>query len=682
MTSSAPDRPAQQSLPPWVVALVMLAAISLRLVGLNWGLPDVLEEATPFREAFDMWGWHPRTPVDLNPHFFNYPSLVIYIHFLVNGAAFVVMRAAGSVADATGFLVMEITAPGGMIMAARLVGVAFAVATVFALYRLGRRSIGRDAGVVAAGLLAVNLYHLDRSRMIEVDVPLAFFVTAALVAILGVLDSPTRRRYLVAGLAVGLAASVKYTGALLALPLLAAHLLARRAHPGQEIGQRTGQAASQEASPGGRAEWGSLLSAGVVAVAAFVITSPYVLFDFSSFRDAFSVEGHHMRLGHFGLGDEPALVFYLRALGERMIGWPALLAGLAGLGWRAARRREGWALVLAAWVVVYGVAISTWAMMADRYALPLVPPLLVCAVAGALDLATAAARRVQRPGVHNLSQSILLAILAVSMLAGLPAHRRMAAPDARSLAREWIERAIPAGSMLAVEAHGPMLLGPVDYWLRPPDVIERIQTLERRRYAVQPIPMYQVLPERSGAFYDLSLYKIVDGIVVTDAVRSRYRRDPQRFARQVAFYDSLDASWPKVADFVSPAGGGRVTLYQNPAHLVPFAAREEAADPPPLRHEPDAGIVSGARFYFDLGVNYEAFDHPRQAVESYKRVFEQPAISDELFPRAAFAAVGVYMDVGRPDVALSFLDSIEARANTPARRQQLQQLRDVIARSR
>jgi 4-amino-4-deoxy-L-arabinose transferase-like glycosyltransferase len=645
------------------MALVVLAAIALRLLGLNWGLPDVLEEATPFREAFDMWGWHPRTPVDLNPHFFNYPSLVIYIQFLVNGAAFLVMRAAGSVADGTGFLVMEIANPGGMVLAARLVGVAFAVATVLALYRLGRRAAGRDAGVVAAGLLAINLYHVDRSRMIEVDVPLTFFVAAALIAILGVIDSPTRRRYLLAGLAVGLAASVKYTGALLALPLLAAHLLARRAHPG-------------------RGGWTELLPAGVAAVLAFVFTSPYVLLDFTSFREALATEGHHMRLGHFGLGDDPALVFYLRALGERVLGWPALLAGLAGLGWRAARRRDGWALVLGTWVIVYGAAISSWSMMADRYALPLAPLLLAGAVAGVVDVAGAMARRAGRPGAENLARSVLFAILALSMLAGLPAHRRMAAPDARSLAREWIESAIPAGSMIAVEAHGPMLLGPVDYWLRPPDVIAGIETLERRRYAVQPIPMYQVLPERAGAFYDLSLYKIVDGIVVTDAVRSRYRGEPQRFARQMAFYDSLDASWPKVADFVSPAGGGRVTLYQNPAHLVPFAAREEAADPPPLRHETNATVVSGARFYFDLGVNYEAFGHPRQAVESYKLVFEQPAISNELFPRAAFAAVGVYMDVGRPDVALSFLDSIEARADTPARRQQLQRLRDIIARSR
>jgi len=644
------------------MALVVLAAIALRLVGLRWGLPDVLEEATPFREAFDMWGWYPRTPTDLNPHFFNYPSLVIYVQFLVNGAAFLWMRAAGTVSNVTDFFVLEIVDPGGMIVAARLASVAFAVATVMALYRLGRKVAGNDAGVMAASLLALNIYHIDRSRMIEVDVPPAFFVTAALAAIVSVLDAPTRRRYLGAGLAVGLAASVKYTGSLLVLPLLAAHLLARRSQPD-------------------RTRWMDLLAAGGVALAAFAITSPYVFLDFDSFRQAFGSEGQHMRLGHFGLGDQPALVFYLRALGERMIGWPALAAGLLALGWRAARRRDGWALVLATWVAVYGAAISSWEMMADRYALPLVPPLLIGAAVGAMDAAHALAQRTRRPPLQGVALGVLAAVLAASMLAGLPAHRRMAAPDARTLCREWIENYIPAGSMIAVEAHGPALLGPVDYSLRPPDVIQRIEALDRPRYARQPIPMFQVAPERSDVFYDLSLYKIVDAIVVTDAVRSRYRRDPEQFPRQVAFYDSLEAHWPKLGDFVSPAGGGRVALYQNPAHIVPFAAREEVADPPRLRHEREMISGSESRFFYELGTNYEAFGHLRQAVASYRRVFEQPVIGDEVFPRAAFAVVGIYVDLRRPDMALAFLDAIEARADTEDRRQRLQTLRELIARS-
>ena len=85
MTSPSPDSHSSHSPPIWVMALLVLAAIGLRLAELKWGLPDVLEEATPFREAFDMWGWHPRTPVDLNPHFFKYPSLVIYLNLVGQG---------------------------------------------------------------------------------------------------------------------------------------------------------------------------------------------------------------------------------------------------------------------------------------------------------------------------------------------------------------------------------------------------------------------------------------------------------------------------------------------------------------------------------------------------------------------------------------------------------------------
>lgn len=661
MTSPAPDSADATILPRRVMLVVILVAIALRLLGIRWGLPDVLEEATPFREAFDMWGWYPRTPLDLNPHFFNYPSLVIYVQFLVNGLVFVGMRAAGAIADGTDFLVKEIADPGGMIIAARLVGVAFGTATVAMLYRLGRRAAGRDAGVVAAALLAINLYHVDRSRMIEVDVPLTFFVTAALAACLAVLQAPSRRRYLLAGVAVGLAASVKYTGAILVLPLVVAHVLARRAHPG-------------------RAGWIELLPCAAAGMIAFAVTSPYVLLDFGAFRHAIGVERQHMQLGHFGVGDESAPVFYLRALGTRMIGWPALAAGLGGLVWRAGWRRDGAAMVLAVWVVGYGGAISSWSMMADRYALPLLPPLMLGAAAIVMDAVDAVTRRTHSGTAQRATLWVLLATLAASMFAGLPAHRRMSAPDAATLCRRFIESSVPAGSMIAVEAYGPRLLGAVDYWLRPPDVIQRVEALDRRRYAVQPIPMYQVVPERSGTFYDLGLYNMVDGIAVTDAVRSRYLRDPQRFARQVAFYDSLDASWPKAGEFVSPAGGGRVTLYQNPAHIVPFARREGVADPPPLRNAHPA--TSGARFYYNLGVNYEAFGHPRQAVESYRRVFEQPLIEDEVFPRAAFAAVGVYMDVGRPDMALAFLDGIEPRADTAARREQLLRLREIIARTR
>jgi len=64
------------------VALSIVAlAVALRAVGIGWGLPDLFEEATPFRKAWDMWGWGHDRGIDFNPHFFNYPTFTFYLQF-------------------------------------------------------------------------------------------------------------------------------------------------------------------------------------------------------------------------------------------------------------------------------------------------------------------------------------------------------------------------------------------------------------------------------------------------------------------------------------------------------------------------------------------------------------------------------------------------------------------------
>src|SRR5207249_4654538 len=68
-------------------ALLVLAA-ALRFHGLGWGLPDVYEEAYPFKKAWDMWGFGPMRRFDLDPHFFKYPSLTLYLQMLGQALTF------------------------------------------------------------------------------------------------------------------------------------------------------------------------------------------------------------------------------------------------------------------------------------------------------------------------------------------------------------------------------------------------------------------------------------------------------------------------------------------------------------------------------------------------------------------------------------------------------------------
>src|SRR5207248_9755081 len=71
--------------PAWVTrttaALVALAVL-LRVWHIRQGLPDFIEEAIPFKRAFEMWGWS-TGHADLDPHLFHYPSFTFYLHFVL-----------------------------------------------------------------------------------------------------------------------------------------------------------------------------------------------------------------------------------------------------------------------------------------------------------------------------------------------------------------------------------------------------------------------------------------------------------------------------------------------------------------------------------------------------------------------------------------------------------------------
>lgn len=344
---------------PWL--LIALGA-ALRLFRIDWGLPDLYEEATPLVQAWEIWNWGPTGSVDLNPHFFNYPSLTLYVHFLITGVLFLMMKACGAVSSGLEYSVRYLSDPTPIIVAARCVTVAFGAATLGLIWRIGSAAAGKAAAVLATLLLALNPLHFARSQMIEVDVPLTFFVCATLWFALRITREPRRHLYLLAGACAGLATSTKYTGALVNLSLLAGHLLACEACGSVDERGNTHPA-------GGRynPSWRNLLLAAVAACVAFLVTSPFVLIDFHAFWRTMTLESQHMELGHFGRADASTLALYGRSLVEQVMGLPLLILATIGLVYFCAIRRARWALVLVSFMVPYFVTVVGWSMHADRY---------------------------------------------------------------------------------------------------------------------------------------------------------------------------------------------------------------------------------------------------------------------------------------------------------------------------
>jgi len=447
----------------WGLA-ALAAGLGLRLWGLDFGLPNPLcrpDEAVLLNRALAVAGG------DLNPHFFNYPSLHIYVLAVCLGLWGLVGWVGGLYAGPPDFLYKYLTDATAVFVTGRLVTVAMGVASIGLAYALGRRLGGRRAGPLAAGFLAVAPLHVRDSHFATVDVPVTCWILLAYYLCWRYLESGRSRDLWWSAAALGLAVSTKYSAALFAPALVAAPLLRPR---------RGGSAAELP--------WRDLGIAVACLAGAFLAGTPWAVLDPAAFWGGVAFEGGHFAAGHLTGSPAGAAAFegswlhHLRVSLWHGPGWPVAVAGWAAVVWLARRRRPE-DLVLLSGAGLYLAVASAGSTQFLRYALPLIP--LQCVMAGAL-LARLGQRR--RP-----SWTVLAAVLGLAPAAWASWHgdRLLAAEDTRVAAARWVEEHVPAGQVVALTGseYGHPRLRHSRAWLA-----ERLADLRRagapaRRLALQ-----------------------------------------------------------------------------------------------------------------------------------------------------------------------------------------------------
>ena len=459
---------------------------------------------------------------DLNPRFFNWPSLYMYVMAGVYGLVFGVSSPDG-VAGAFG------RDPALFYLVGRLVTALFGTATLALLYVTGRIAYGRAVGFLAAGLLAVDLLHVRDSHWVTTDVPLTFLITLATFLALRYWRDGRLADAGAAGLVAGLATSMKYPGGLAFLGLLAAHAARRPAWPAWRrlVGRDT-------------------IAAAGLAAGGFVLGTPFALLTPVAFARGVLDELREVHTVQFGNeADAPGYLFHLVYSLPEAMGWPLYLLALAGLGWALARRgaREA---VLLAFAVPYLLVIVSWSSRFERYAIPLLPCLtLLAAVALVRGVGWLSERARLAPGPWP---AIALAGAAVVLLAPALArvtayHRLLAQPDTRELGSGWIERQVPPGARIALEP----------YSLRLPVARRQLREAPGSLAHLQPARPEALTPESTGRedgywlvrldTYDLDrlLGDGVQYVVLSGFVYQRHRQACDRHPIPCRFYGELEA---------------------------------------------------------------------------------------------------------------------------------------------
>ena len=298
----------------WLALAALLAGAGLiRLVGVRYGLPFPL--LNPDEQNIVPRAWRMAHGGGPDPHWFDYPSLLMYV-----------------------LAPVQHWADGPSYLSARLIVVALALAGIAAAWWLGGRAYGTAAGFVAAAVTAVETTHVAYSRMAVTDVPVTFAVTVALALMLG-------RRLPEAGVAIGVAAGFKYPAFTLLAPLLVA----------------------------GWGQWRRLAVSAALAPVAFLATSPYFAVHLGQALGDVREVQRFGRLGWLGFeGDAPAPISFVDRLWEGM--GPVLAVAVLGLVLALVQRTYA-DRILAVFVLVYFATLLPLDAHFDRYVLPLVPAL-------------------------------------------------------------------------------------------------------------------------------------------------------------------------------------------------------------------------------------------------------------------------------------------------------------------
>lgn len=411
-----------------VLAAIVVAGAAVRLWGIRFGLPHVAtrpDEEFIVRVALGFFSG------DYNPHFFQWPSLYFYVVHALARIECGVRVAAGWHENTAACVTWIREAPTAFFLSVRLISVACGVATIAVVHGLGRALFGRMAGLLAAFFVAFAYLHVRDSHFGVLDVPLTLLILLTVRFLIPPSSSSVLRpSFLFAGIAAGVATSIKYNAAAVGVVAIAAAVLGA-----QPMDRRNLRVAA-----------GHLGIFAAASIATFLAGSPYTLLDAPAFLEGLGEQARHFTEGH-GIAVRNGWWYHLSFSLRHGLGAPLLLAGVAGII-TALLMVPARGIVFAAFPVVYFAAIGSGQTAFVRYATPLVP--FFCIAAGLFVATSAAVAFARRPASWRSAAAWTIAAFGVAPSAVNVARLDavLSRTDTRVLAAEWLRPRVTRGAIV------------------------------------------------------------------------------------------------------------------------------------------------------------------------------------------------------------------------------------------
>ena len=384
----------------------------------------------------------------LNPHWFPLGSILIYVMVFFRSIAELF----------TDISALDMRYIGRPLSALADVG------SVFMVFVLGRRLYGQGVGLLAAGLTALAVIHIQNSHFYRPETFTVFFTLASFWAMLRMVERKRLRDSALLGLMLGLALAPKVT----VLPLLAPLALVYWYRVLDEVDGRWTDVTPELV----QRMLGHAAVAAVVAVAVFFVSAPYAFLDFGAFVSDLTAQtrmANTAGLWPFTVQyvDTPAFLYQIRQTSVWGLGLPlGVIAWLsipftAALAFASKRTRRA-DLLLLAWVVPSFLFLESFEVRFLRYVFPLMPFMIILGARMLFWLWDnshwLADKLVQSGRSFGRYAPVAAAAVGVFVVAGTAfyslAFQRVYAEDHPAItASQWINETVPRESAIVSDNH-------------------------------------------------------------------------------------------------------------------------------------------------------------------------------------------------------------------------------------
>lgn len=420
----------------FVVFLCILFGFWLRLSCINFGLPSKNLALTTYNpdEAITFWSiekWQPKN-LNFHPHGgFVWGGLHIY----TTAASLAISKLLGYVKFASRqFYVENLHEADKLYKVARFTFIFFGSLSIFIIYIIAKKSYDIFTGLVSAFLLSILPVHVFNSIYVRPDILMTFFGLLAMYFSLKIIQTSNTKYYILSSIFAGLSCATKYSGGIFIISTVIAHFLTKENFKEKFVSYK-------------------FYLIPIVFLIAFVLSSPYVIFDFNKTQESFlHCIKHNISLARnpmnfdqyilYGRGFISYFRYYLKyAVGSFMT--VVCILSIILMFINTLKNKYDLYFIVSGLIILF--VISSTKTQAVWYTFPFIPFCIIYSVRGLKILYEQKSRFFQLLSI--LLTTFLLSYTLVYTISYWNLYRQK---NVREEASEWILKNIPKGSKIAI----------------------------------------------------------------------------------------------------------------------------------------------------------------------------------------------------------------------------------------